>query len=354
MPGLYIGSTSSYAGKSMLTIGLGLTLQQEGHSIGYMKPVGTLPTTVDGKLGDDDALFVQKALGLQRDPDQLTPLVITQDFKGKAFAGKLENLAEEVAHGYEAMASEHPLTLVAGSGSMHAGKHCGIDAVTLIKKLGIKSILIDRFKKEPRYDYLTSIKETLGEHLLGVVLNDVPPQCMEEVNQRWTPMLEQRDIKVLGVLPHNPLMGAITVKELADRLGGKTISAHTKSDRMVESFLIGTMQVENFMTHFHKKKNSAIIMGGDRSDVQLVAMEGGCPCLVLTGNLYPSDVILARAQALETPIIMVREDTYSVARKMESILAHHKLKDTAKIKQGADLVANTLNFQFIKKELGLK
>ena len=53
---------------------------------------------------------------------------------------------------------------------------------------------------------------------------------------------------------------------------------------MVENFLIGTMQVENFLTHFKKHRNSAVIVGGDRSDVQLVALEGDCPCLILTGT----------------------------------------------------------------------
>ncbi|HBR07057.1 MAG TPA: hypothetical protein DD766_08750, partial [Desulfovibrio sp.] len=93
--------------------------------------------------------------------------------------------------------------------------------------------------------------------------------------------------------------------------------------------------------------------GGDRSDVQLVALEGDCPCLVLTGNLYPNDIILTRSEVLETPIIMVREDTYSVAKKMENILSRHKLRDAIKIRQGADLVAKRLDFAAIRQGLGI-
>jgi len=151
----------------------------------------------------------------------------------------------------------------------------------------------------------------------------------------------------------DPLMGAIKVGDLAQRLGGKLISAAGKADRVVESFLIGTMQVENFMTHFRRNKNSAVIVGGDRADVQLVALEGGCPCLVLTGNLYPNDIILTRSEVLEVPIVMVREDTYTVAKKMEAILARHKLRDVIKIKQGAQLVAANLDIAHLKKAAGL-
>lgn len=354
MPGLYIGSTTGYSGKNMIVMGLGLKFQKEGYNVGYMKPVGAMPVEVDGKLGDDDALFVQDVLGLDQDPELVTPVVVTQDFKVKAFSGKMDGLTDTIAENYETLSKDRDVTLVAGSGSMYSGKYCDTDAVTVVKRLGIKTVIIDRFEKELKYDYLAVMKEALGDNLIGVVLNDVPPHFMDEVNQLLAPFLKSRGINVLGVIPRDPLMGAIKVGDLAERLGGKIISAHNKADRVVESFLIGTMQVENFMTHFRKKKNSAIIVGGDRSDVQLVALEGDCPCLVLTGNLYPNDIILTRSEVLETPIIMVREDTYSVAKKMDSILSRHKLRDAIKIKQGADLVANNIDFRFLEKELGLK
>lgn len=354
MPGLYIGSTTGYSGKNMIVMGLGLKFQKEGYNVGYMKPVGAMPREKDGKLGDEDAFFVQDVLGVEEDPEKVTPVVVTQDFKIKAFNGRIEGLLDSIVDGYKAVSQDRDVTLVAGSGSMYSGKYCDTDAITVIKKLGIKAVVIDRFQKELKYDYLMVMKEILGDQMVGVILNDVPPSFMDEVNQLLGPCLESRGVKVLGVIPRDPLMGAIKVGDLADRLGGKIISAHNKSERVVESFLIGTMQVENFMTHFRKKKNSAIIVGGDRSDVQLVALEGDCPCLVLTGNLYPNDIILTRSEVLETPIIMVREDTFTVAKKMDSILSRHKLRDAIKIKQGAELVAGNIDFQYLKKALDLK
>ncbi|WP_419785715.1 phosphotransacetylase family protein [Pseudodesulfovibrio sp.] len=354
MAGLYIGSTTGYSGKNMIIMGLGLKFQKEGYNVGYMKPVGAMPMEIDGKLGDEDAAFVQDVLGLEADPEQVTPVVVTQDFKVKAFTGNVDGLLDKIVEGYAAISEDKDVTLVAGSGSMYSGKYCDTDAISVVKKLGIKTIVIDRFQKELKYDYLMVMKEQLGDLLAGVILNDIPPQFMDEISQLLGPALEKKGVRVLGVIPHDPLMGAIKVRDLADRLGGKIISAHNKSERVVESFLIGTMQVENFMTHFRKKKNSAIIVGGDRSDVQLVALEGDCPCLVLTGNLYPNDIILTRSEVLETPIIMVREDTFTVAKKMDDILSRHKLRDAIKIKQGAELVADNIDFQLLKKELGLK
>ena len=371
MPGLYIGSTSGYSGKNTVTVGLGLAFQKAGLNIGYMKPVGAMPVETATGLADEDALFVRSALGLDDDPAHtptaMTPVVVTHDFKMDAFEGRLPSLdgvvggglAARVGAAYQGLSAGRDVMLVAGSGSMYSGKYSGLDAVSLVKTLAasgggaFKALVIDRFEKELNYDLLLMLSEQMQGNLAGVVLNDVPPTFLEEVSGHLAPFLESRGIPVLGILPRDPLMGSITVGDLATRLGGKVISAHHKTDRVVSQFLIGTMQVENFMLHFRKKKNAAVIVGGDRSDVQLVALEGDCPCLVLTGNLYPNDVILTRSEVLETSIIIVREDTFTVAKKMENLLMRHKMRDAVKVRQGAELVAKHLRLDTLRQSLGI-
>jgi hypothetical protein len=139
---------------------------------------------------------------------------------------------------------------------MYSGKYCNTDGIRVVKELGLRALVIDRYSKELNYDYMLVLRETLGDHLAGVIINDIPPNFMDETQTLIAPFLERRGIKVLGVIPKDPLMGAIKVSDLAERLGGKVIASHHKADRIVESFLIGTMQVENFMTHFRKHKNS--------------------------------------------------------------------------------------------------
>jgi BioD-like phosphotransacetylase family protein len=337
----------------MIAMGIGLKLQKEGYRVGYMKPVGALPQEKNGVLGDADAFFVQDILGLAENPALVTPVVVDQDFKMKAFTGKCDDLMPRIKAAYEELGKDKDVMIVAGSGSMYSGKYCGLDGVSVVKALGIKAIVIDRYVKELNYDYLLSMKERLGDQLLGVLLNDIPPVFKEELDTLLHPFLESKGIKVLGKIPSDPLMGAIKVADLADRLGGRIITAQDKSERVVENFLIGTMQVENFMTHFRKSKKSAIIVGGDRSDVQLVALEGQCQCLVLTGNLYPNDIIMTRAEVLEVPIVVVRDDTFTVAKKMEAILSRHKLRDVIKIQHGSQLVSSIIDFPFMKDALGI-
>lgn len=353
MVSLYIGSTSGYSGKNLITMSLALYFQKEGYKVGYMKPVGAMPKKVGDKLGDEDALFMQEILGLSEDPEKLTPVVVDHDFKIQAFSGKCENLLQKIKEAYALLSKDKDIMLVSGSGSMYSGRYCNVDGVNLVKELDCKSIVIDRYDKELNYDYLAVLKDELKDRLIGCVLNDIPPSFNEELNKMIVPFLESKGVKVLGIIPRDPVMGAIKISDLAKRLGGRIIVANEKADKVVENFLIGTMQVENFMTYFKKNPKAAVIVGGDRSDVQLVALEGNCQCLVLTGNLYPNDIIMTRAEVLGVPIILVRDDTYAVAQKMDAILSRVKLRDVIKVQHGTKLVSSLLDFDYIKKQLGL-
>jgi len=351
--GLYIGSTRAYSGKNMLAVGIGLHLQREGVNFGYMKPVGAMPVNQDETKGDEDALFVQEVLGLTQPANLVTPVLVTQDFRMRAFAGNTSDHMPEIASAYEKLGQGRDLMLIGGSGHTLSGKYCGLDGIRTIRELKLKALIIDRLQHEVNYDELMSIKEQLGDHMIGVALNDIPASFTAEIDSVIRPFLERNGIPVLGVIPHDPLMSSIRAVELADGLGGRLVAAQNRADGMVENFLIGTMQVENFMTYFRRNPNAAVIVGGDRADVQLVAIEGNCPCLVLTGNLYPNDVILARADTLNVPIVMVRQDTYTVAKKMEGLMARHKMRDVMKIRQGALLTSSNLDFAAIREGLGL-
>ncbi|MFN2268129.1 MAG: phosphotransacetylase family protein [Desulfonatronovibrio sp.] len=355
MVGLYIGSTFGFSGKNLITLALGKKFQEDGLNLGFMKPVGAIPKEIDGKMVDEDAYKTAQFLNIDSDPEQLTPVLVSQDFKMKAYTGECLLYKDDIQKSYKELSNDKEIMLIGGSGSfLYSGKYCQLDGCNISKLLGSKVIIIDRYMRELNYDYLIAAKEVLGDDLLGVILNDVPEYFMQETKDFIVPMLENRQVDVLGIIPHDDLLKAITIGDLATQLGGKVISMHTKSDQIVQNFLIGTMQIENFMTHFHKNKNVAVIVGGDRSDLQLVALEGNCPCLILTGNIYPNDIILTRSEVLGVPIIVAREDTFTVAQKMENILNRTKLRESVKIDQGCQLVNENLNYAAIYKGLGLE
>ncbi|MFV0349201.1 MAG: phosphotransacetylase family protein [Halodesulfovibrio sp.] len=351
MTGIYIGSTNAFAGKNITALALGLALQKQGLRVGYMKPVGALPVTVDEVVGDEDAMLLNEVLGLDAAPDDLTPVIIPRNLRATRLI-KTGNCMDSIRTAYEKLSRDKDVMLVCGSGAfLHRGKHRGVDGPAIVRELGLKTILVDRFDNTLHYDAVLSIRELLGDSLLGVLFNDVPEVFMRDAEEILVPYLAEQSIKVLGIIPRDPLLNAIKASELAWRLEGKIISGNAQSQRIIEDFLIGTMQVENFMTHFRRQRNSATIVGGDRTDLQLVALEGECPCLILTGNITPNELVRARSEQKGVPVIQVKDDTYTVAKNMETILASQKLRELVKIERAAALVNNVIDLTYIRSAL---
>ncbi|MCT4626623.1 DRTGG domain-containing protein [Halodesulfovibrio sp.] len=352
MIGLYIGSTDAFAGKNIVLMALGLEMQRRGMRVGYMKPVGSLPKRVDDVIGDEDAIVIQELLGLEISPDILTPVIIPDNLRVTTLSDETDALAA-IQSAYNTISKDKDVMLVGGCGSIqYTGTHRGVDGLTLSRKLGLKTLLVDRYRRNRlNYDAILNIKKTLGDDMLGILFNDVPEDFSRDAEDILIPFLEKNDVDVFGMVPRDPMLNAIKASELSWRLKGKIISGNSQSQRIIQNFLIGTMQVENFMTYFRQSSNLATIVGGDRTDLQLIAMEGGCPCLIVTGNITPNEIVRARSEQLGVPVIQVPDDTYSVARSMELILNSQKLRELVKIKRGAELVDNSFDYNKLCKKL---
>ena len=211
-----------------------------------------------------------------------------------------------------------------------------------------------KYEGEYVVDYVLQAKKDLGDKFLGVILNRVTTEHKKGVDEYAIPFLKRKGIDILGVLPHDSVVGSITVEELSDMLGGKVLCCHDRVNNLVEHFLIGAMQVDRAIDYFKRTRNNAVIVGGDRSDIQLSAIESGSMCLILTGDLYPSEIIISRAEQKNIPLLAVRDDTYSVAKKLERLSVRLRLRDKAKVARGMDLVTENVDFPLLYKKLGLK
>ena len=112
--------------------------------------------------------------------------------------------------------------------------------------------------------------------------------------------------------------------------------------------------MDKFITYLLKSPRSAVIVGGDMTDIQLVAIENDVRCLILSGNLYPNDTIIARGEAKGVPILVAREDTYSVAKNIEAMVGRFRLEDKLKIDRAMELVNQGFDFKKLYEHFHLR
>jgi hypothetical protein len=350
---LYVGSTASYSGKSLVTMGIGARLKRDGYKVGYFKPLGTHPRREGGVVTDDGTWLIYNVLGLQDPLELVCPVILTHDLQIKAYGEDVPGLEDRIVRAYKEVSKDKDVMLVGGAVNLYFGAFLGIAQHQLVKKLGLKVLLVDRYDGEFCVDCILAGKELLGNRLVGVVLNAVSLDYRRDVEELVAAFLGRKGIQLLGALPHDEILGSIKVRDLVENLSAKLLCCHDKLDGLVKRFLIGGMQVDKFLEYYRKAPHNAVIVGGDRSDVQMVAVEGHTECLILTGDLYPSEFILARAEQRGVPIMLVRDDTYTVAQKIQRLSTRLRLRETEKVKRALRIVDKHLDFARLYSLLGL-
>jgi BioD-like phosphotransacetylase family protein len=192
-------------------------------------------------------------------------------------------------------------------------------------------------------DGLIKAKQTLGESLMGVVINDIPASVIETTQTLVRPFLESQDIPVLGLLAEDRLLRSVSVRELAHQLNAKVLCSEDHQDLMVESLTIGAMNVNSALEYFRQGENKAVVTGGDRTDLQLAALETSTSCLILTGHVTPQPLIISRASDLEIPILSVNQDTLTTVEIVDHAFGNVRLQEPIKVKCIQKLMAESFD-----------
>ena len=114
------------------------------------------------------------------------------------------------------------------------------------------------------------------------------------------------------------------------------------------------MTADTALSRFRQHTNKAVITGGDRTDIQLAALETSTACLILTGNLQPSPLIIKQAEEFGVAILLVNTNTMETIERIEGVFGKTRLGQAAKLEKFQELVAKALDFERLYQTLGLK
>lgn len=356
MKSLYVTSVERYSGKTATCLALGKRFQAEGYDVGYFKPLSLQPWRIEGKVADEDAAFVKEMLGLTADPWDLSPVVVTQDLLHQYLERPEESdLIKTVREACEKIGcAERDILLLEGGGSLREGYVVGLPTPRVAKAFGGDALVLVKYRDEVRVlDDVLTAHTRLGDLLCGVLINRVPEKAMGFVRDTAVPFLEKRGISVLGVLPDVRGLEALTVAELVDVLQARVLTDRYDPEALVETLTVGAMTTDAALRVFRKQSNKAVITGGDRTDIQLAALETSTTCLILTGNLQPSPLIIKQADEFGVAILLVHADTMETVEAIERIFGKTRLGQTAKLQRFESLLAEHLDWDRLYRALGL-
>jgi BioD-like phosphotransacetylase family protein len=357
MKSLYITSVEPYSGKTAVCLALGHILQADGYKVGYLKPVSTQPwRTPEGKLADEDAVFVHRTLSLEGDPIDAATIIVTPTTLRNRLKGlDEEDLLKKIQQRAEQASKDKDVLLLEGGASLREGYAMGLSNLNIAQELGAPAVVIVPYRGEMRVvDDVLTARFRLGEQLLGVILNRVPDDDRDFLNDYALPFLEAKGITVLGTLPSVPRLSALSVGELAELLEAEVLTEHMDPDALAETLTVGAMTAEAALSRFRRYQNKAVITGGDRTDIQLAALETSTVVLILTGNLHPSPLIIKQAEQLNVPVLLVKDNTMETVNRIEEAHGKTRLGQPEKLETFLKLLKQNTELKEIYAALNLE
>ncbi|MBN1264855.1 MAG: phosphotransacetylase family protein [Anaerolineales bacterium] len=357
MKTLYITSVEPHSGKTAVCLALGKQLQSDGYKVGYLKPVSTQPwRTPEGKLVDQDAVFVQRMLELKEDPSILSPVVITSStLRSCLTTGPQADYRKLIRDAAAKAGDGKDVLLLEGGSNLREGHALDLSIPSLAKDFAAPAMAVIRYQNDIQIlDDSLSAKFRLSDQLSCILLNHIPVESEAFIKDIVIPCLEKEGICVHGALPKKPRLSAISIGELTSVLEAELLTKSLNPDILVESFAVGAMTLDAALSRFRHQRNKAVITGGDRADIQLAALETSTVALILTGNLHPSSLVVQQAENLNIPILLVKENTMETVNAVENVWSRTRLAQPEKLDAFINLMEDNAVFDSIYRSLDLK
>ena len=334
MKSLYVTSVERFSGKTATCLALGLHFKAEGYRVGYLKPLSLQPWRIGDHIADEDAAFVKDVLGLSALPWELSPVVLTTEFlRSRLVATEPEDLMLVVKKAAEKASEGADILFLEGGGSLREGYTVGLPTVQVAHELKCQVLVVIKYREEVRMLDDIWLTVQVRPAMCGIIINRVPAEANQFIHEVAVPFIEKCGIPVFGIFPRGTGLAALTLEELVELLEPELLTKITRPNALVENLTVGAMTAEAALSRFRKYGNKAVITGGDRTDIQLAALETSTTCLILTGNLRPSPLVVKQASEFGVPILLVHNNTMETIEKIEHIFGRTHLAQANKLEQ---------------------
>ena len=345
MKKVFLISNRPYTGRNILALALGMNLKEKGYKVGYVKVLGKVPIKHEDVIVDEEALFIHKMLGCDEPVEWCSPVVLTYELEYKMFEEESLDLSSKVLEVVNNLEKHKDVVLMVGGDDIFEGHALGIDSLSLVKRLDASCVVVQNWEGETSTDDILGIRELLKDNFVGAVINKVNPEEYLHVKEKVVPYLQSKGIEVFGVFKRDKLLEAVTIRRLAEVVGGGVVCCEHKLDDYVENISVGAMDPDNALKYFLKVPNKVVITGVHRTDIQLMALETSTKCLILTGGLHPSELVVNLAKTKCVPIIVTLLDTFSVAEKIQSLMGKTIVKEEFKVERAKQVIGEKFNIE---------
>jgi len=213
-----------------------------------------------------------------------------------------------------------------------------VGASSVAEALDAQTLLVTQARRGLKASDVSAWNDALGERLAGVLVNGVTRYMSTESVESIGPSFEDAEINLVGMLPEDRALLSITVEQIRAGLDGRYVVEEGDLNSPVEHFQVGCMSLDPGELRFGLYDNNAVVVRGDRPDIQMSALNASVACLLLTGGVEPIEYISYEAREEETPVVVVEPDTLTTMSLLNDVATSARMDTAAKVSRFAELL----------------
>jgi uncharacterized protein len=339
---ILLSSTKGGSGKSVIAIGLFLTLKEKGINPGYFKPIGDKMSLEPKSKTDKDVSVISAVVARKFSKEEICPQFFNPDlFLDEVLPEETEGIMQKIKDAYESIKSKTDYMIIEGNHSGYQYRVINLDDTRMAKEFGASIIICAPIGDDDDLNDIVGLYDFykgLGLEVAGVILNGTNEMAFARIDKYHKPLLEKRGITVIGGLKESRQLAKPTVAEVLDAVSAKLLAGNfvKVKNNLIDGFMIGAMSAETALSYLRKGINQCVITGGDRSDVALAALETNTALLILTGGIEPAPFILGVAEEKGIPVALAVNDTFTVSEQIRKINTHIQPNEIILCKEQVD------------------
>lgn len=320
---VFICSTGDHAGQSLIASALSLRLLEKGIRPGFFKPFGTGLVRINDLWTDPDAHLFKEILNIQEPLEMICPYLISDKTETRhgpiEILEKIKSLTQELSKGKDTV-------LIAGSKRIFFDDApYSVPDISIISELNADLVLAHRYRQISTMLYsILSIHSLLKDRVKGVIINRVPADQINDIKGQVMPVLNQKGIFNISVLPEDPFLSLKSIEEIREMLGGKIICGDEYLGRPVGGMTVGTEGLNMELMLFKRVYNKIILLEPSTTSRKIAG-------ILLTGNREPPHQVLEAARRSKIPLMLVKEDSFVTQERLEGNVAAISPGDRKKI-----------------------
>ena len=362
MKQLFIAATRQNDGKTMVSIGLFYALQKRFEKMAYIKPVGQQYHVVEGNKIDKDALLFSEIYKLKDPLPLMSPIAVPKGFTEDYIQiGEKAAIETQFLSAYKLLIQDKDFLLIEGTGHAGVGSVFDMSNAKVAQLVGAKVILVSLGGLGRAIDEIMlnkAVFDLMGVELLGVIINKVKMDKYDKINPLIRQGLKRQGIRVLGAVPFVDMLTKPIVMSLFESLKGENLTGDVGLYNRVEQVMVGDMVPHDALDSLLPKtllvvpaNREGLIMTTLCESVLSSGVVSSISGIVFTNSHRPHGKIFDLIKRSHIPMMIVKEDSFSVATKINSMLVKVRIEEKEKIVKMQNLVEEYVDIEAIVTSL---